>query len=90
MGLTVSYTKLLLKRNRTKPVKIVQKHKSPRDAAIAELKEEMHPKCRKIDIYQMCDNCFSRMSILESEYDENGWPYSWAMHGQERYIEACS
>jgi predicted transcriptional regulator len=72
-----------------------KKFRTPRDAALFEYEwERMHPDCRKamhsFEGPGMCMDCFGMMNIIESEYDKDGWPYSWAMYGQEKYIEAVS
>lgn len=46
--------------------------------------EDAHPSCAKAhNGYDgECMDCFGRASLIESEYDSNGWPYDWAWSGQ--------
>lgn len=92
VGLSVQRVKQIIKANRPTSKKSShsgrRKFNTPKEAAIYVFEtEEMHPGCAKNnDFYGICSDCFGMLSIIESEYDENGWPYSWAMLGQERYI----
>lgn len=98
VGLTVQRVKQIIipsPSQRPKAAKQVKsrKFKTPRDAAVAEFMANSYHMMSdgKCDHFSYsCNSCFGSLMILESEYDANGWPYSWAMRGQERFIEACS
>lgn len=86
VGLSVGRVTQIL--NPPKKTKVKSRQfRCPRDVALHEFwNERAHPKCAKGD---PCIHCFGMSMIIESEYDENGWPYSWAMYGQEDYIAQC-
>lgn len=72
-----------------KEKKSLRKPETPRDAAKADFwANRAHRSCS--NTYDgCCNDCFGMSMIIESEYDANGWPYDWAMYGQEEYIIAA-
>lgn len=94
VGLSEPRVKQILKPSQSRSTKNVNNKKeikTPYAAAMYEFETTgKHSKCNRKDFYEMCNDCFGKMMILQSEYDENGWPYEWAMYGQEKYIEAAT
>jgi hypothetical protein len=90
VGLSIQRVKQIIKPSRSQRPKEKLKARAPRtprDVALAEFwKERAHPYCRGTE--GCCNDCFGMSMIIESEYDQNGWPYEWAMRGQEQYIAA--
>lgn len=67
-----------------------KKFKTPRDAAMDDFyNNQMCRSCVR-EGFPWCPDCIGRSFITENEYDANGWPYDWAMYGQEKYIAMCT
>lgn len=96
VGLSEQRVKQILKedtgpaRPKTRPS--TKRFKTPEKAALHDFEEnDMHPSCRRA-LYNhgdICSHCWGQMNLIMSEYNANGWPYDWAMRGQEKYIAQC-
>lgn len=90
VGLSVARTKQILfsPKEKKQPKRVRKVFNTPLEAAVDEFwREQAHKECADLTHPKgMCADCYGRWMLIESAYDSNGWPYSWAWTGQGPYI----